>query len=42
MIEIEPDTTRGLFASWAEKHDLLAPDIAAFVGGRKEGSRGVS
>ncbi|SFC26342.1 Protein of unknown function [Bosea sp. CRIB-10] len=40
--EIEPDTARGLFASWAEKHDLLAPDIAAFVGGRKEGSRGVA
>ncbi len=38
--EIEPDTARGLFASWAEKHDLLAPDVAAFAGGRREGSRG--
>lgn len=38
--EIEADTARGLFASWAEKHDLLAPDVAAFVGSRKEGSRG--
>ncbi len=38
--EIEPDTARGLFASWAEKHDLLAPDVAAFLGGRREGPRG--
>lgn len=38
--EIEADTARGLFASWAEKHDLLAPDVAAFAGSRKEGSRG--
>ena len=38
--EIEPDTARGLFASWAEKHDLLAPDVAAFASSRKEGSRG--
>ncbi|MGX5733867.1 DUF982 domain-containing protein [Bosea thiooxidans] len=38
--EIEPETARGLFASWAEKHDLLAPDVAAFVSSRKEGSRG--
>lgn len=38
--EIEPDTARGLFTSWAEKHDLLAPDVAAFAGSRKEGSRG--
>ncbi len=37
--EIEPDTVRGLFASWAEKHDLLAPDAVAFAG-RREGSRG--
>lgn len=38
--EIEADTARGLFASWAEKHDLLAPNVAAFAGGRREGSRG--
>lgn len=38
--EIEPDTARGLFASWAEKHELLAPDVAAFAGSRREGSRG--
>jgi len=24
--EIEPDTARGFFAAFAEKHDLLAPD----------------
>jgi hypothetical protein len=38
--EIEADTARGLFASWAEKHDLLAPDIVAFIGRRGEGPRG--
>jgi hypothetical protein len=38
--EIEPDTARGVFASWAEKHDLLAPDVTAFARSRKEGSRG--
>ncbi len=25
--EIEPETARGLFAAFAERHDLLAPDI---------------
>jgi hypothetical protein len=24
--EIEPDTARGFFAAFAEKHDMLAPD----------------
>jgi hypothetical protein len=24
--EIEPETARGLFAAFAEKHDLLAPE----------------
>lgn len=38
--EVEADTARSLFASWAEKHDLLAPDAVAFVGNRNEGSRG--
>jgi hypothetical protein len=31
--EIEPETARGLFAAFAEKHDLLAPEnnvVAAF------------
>lgn len=38
--EIEADTARGLFASWAEKHGLLAPDVAAFASNRRQGSRG--
>lgn len=38
--EIEPNTARGLLASWAEKHDLLAPDLAAFAGSRRDSSRG--
>jgi len=38
--EIEPNTARGLLASWAEKHDLLAPDLAAFAGSRYESSCG--
>jgi hypothetical protein len=38
--EIEADTARSLFASWAEKHDFLAPEVAAFTGSRGEGSRG--
>jgi len=28
-----------LFVSWAEKNDLLPPDVAAFVVGSGEGSR---
>ncbi|QKK26776.1 DUF982 domain-containing protein [Rhizobium hidalgonense] len=27
--EIEAETARGLFAAFAEKHDLLAPDVDA-------------
>lgn len=37
--DIETETARGLFASWAERHDLLAPDIAAFAS-RQAGSHG--
>jgi len=40
--EVEADTARGVFSSWAEKHDLLAPDFAAFAGNRNEGSRGLA
>ncbi|CAM5208511.1 hypothetical protein BTHI11S_01255 [Bosea thiooxidans] len=40
--EIEPETARGLFASWAEKHDILAPDVAAFASGRRHGSHGTA
>lgn len=29
--DVETDTARGLFASWAERHGILAPDVAAFV-----------
>ncbi len=29
--EIEVETARGIFASWAERQDILAPDAAAFV-----------
>lgn len=29
--EIEAETARGLFAAFAEKHDLLAPEIDAIV-----------
>lgn len=29
--EIEPETARGIFASWAERQDILAMDAAAFV-----------
>ncbi len=40
--DIEPDTARGLFASWAEKHDILAPDVAAFASSRRKGSHGTA
>jgi hypothetical protein len=29
--EIEAETARGLFAAFAEKHDLLAPEIGAIA-----------
>ncbi|EJC82955.1 Protein of unknown function (DUF982) [Rhizobium leguminosarum bv. trifolii WSM2297] len=32
--EIEAETARGLFAAFAEKHDLLAPDIDAIAPSR--------
>jgi len=38
--EIEPETAKGLFASWAEKNEILAPDAAAFTSSGREGSRG--
>jgi hypothetical protein len=40
--DIEPETARGLFASWAEKNDLLAPDVAAFAAARRTGSHGTA
>ncbi|PTM39467.1 DUF982 domain-containing protein [Bosea sp. 124] len=38
--EVEIDTARGLFASWAELHDILAPDVAAFVTSQRGSSHG--
>lgn len=40
--EIEADTARGLFASWAEKQDILAPDVAVFTSSRRQGSHGTA
>ncbi len=33
--EIEVETARGLFAAFAEKHDLLAPEIDTIVASRR-------
>jgi hypothetical protein len=33
--EIEADTARGLFAAFAEKHDLLAPDTGVVAASRR-------
>ena len=38
--EIEPETAKGLFASWAERQDILAPDVVAFGGTKSKGSHG--
>lgn len=38
--EIEPETARGIFASWAERRSILAPDAAAFVSSRHGSSHG--
>ncbi len=38
--EIEIETARGLFASWAERQEILAPDVAAFVWRNRAGSHG--
>ncbi|MET3889054.1 hypothetical protein ABIE41_000130 [Bosea sp. OAE506] len=40
--EIATDTARGLFASWAERNGILAPDVAAFVPNGRNGSHGVA
>ena len=37
---IETETARGLFASWAERRDILAPDVAAFISSRRGSSHG--
>lgn len=38
--DIEVETARGLFASWAERQEILAPDLAAFSGRGRTGSHG--
>lgn len=38
--DVETETARGIFASWAERHDILAPDVAAFVASRHGSSHG--
>ena len=38
--EIEAETARGLFASWAERQSILAPDVAAFVRSARGSSPG--
>ncbi|MGZ2488253.1 hypothetical protein ACVITL_006838 [Rhizobium pisi] len=38
--EIEAETARGLFAAFAEKHDLLAPETNAIVASRLRRDRG--
>jgi hypothetical protein len=37
--EIEPETARGLFAAFAEKHDLLAPENDVIAASRIRGDR---
>ncbi|MFD1329018.1 DUF982 domain-containing protein [Mycoplana ramosa] len=37
--EIEVETARGLFAAFAERHDLLAPDMAVVTASRMRRDR---
>jgi len=37
--DIEAETARGLFAAFAAKHDLLAPEIPAVAASRARGDR---
>jgi len=37
--EIEAETARGLFAAFAAKHDLLAPETSAVAASRMRGDR---
>ena len=39
--EVEAETARGIFASLAEKYDILAPEIGAFTTSRSEGSQDI-
>ncbi|KRE05045.1 hypothetical protein ASE63_25110 [Bosea sp. Root381] len=36
--EIDAETARGLFASWAERQDILAPDLSSFISSWRAGS----
>ncbi|MBO0144616.1 DUF982 domain-containing protein [Agrobacterium sp. Ap1] len=38
--EIEAETARGLFAAFAEKHEILAPDTPAIPASRMRGGSG--
>lgn len=38
--EIEPETARGLFASWAERRSVLATDFPAFISSQRSRSHG--
>ena len=38
--EIDAETARGLFCSWAERRDILASDIVAFVSSHRGSSHG--
>ncbi|MGV1901651.1 DUF982 domain-containing protein [Agrobacterium sp. 22-3674b3] len=38
--EVEAETARGLFAAFAEKHEILAPETPAIAASRMWGDRG--
>jgi hypothetical protein len=38
--EIDAETVRGIFATLAEKYDILAPDVGAFTAAYSEGPQG--
>lgn len=40
--DIEPETARGLFASWAERNDIMALDAASFAMARRAGPHGTA
>ncbi|KRE02295.1 hypothetical protein ASE63_08015 [Bosea sp. Root381] len=40
--EVEAETARGLFASWAERENILAPDLSPFIRSWRVGSPGAA
>lgn len=38
--EVEAETVRGIFATLAEKYDILAPDVGVFTAAYTEGPQG--